>query len=192
MSSAMGHRLKELRKLKSWTQQDAAEAFGMSKGGYVKIEDGDRGLSLEHVRKACEIYGVGPTEVMGDPAYVPLVGYVGAGSEAHFYDGGDPPDELVQMPAGGNDLTVAVLVRGDSLGAFFNGWLVYYDDRREPFTSDLLRKLCVVGLADGRVLIKKVMPGSAAGHFHLVSQTEGIIEDAVITWAAEVKAMTPR
>lgn len=93
---------------------------------------------------------------------------------------------------GGNEKTVAVEIRGDSLGSIFNTWLVYYDDRHDPPRAELLRKLCVVGLADGRVLVKKLMKGSAPGLFNLESQTQSTIEDAVVEWAAPVKIMMPR
>lgn len=123
--------------------------------------------------------------------HVPLVGYVGAGSEAHFY--ALTHENLDEVPAveGATDKTVAVEIRGDSLGSLFNRWLVYYDDVRRPVTSDLLRALCVVGLADDRVLIKKLHPSPVPGVYDLISENEAPIRGVRVEWAAKVKAMTP-
>jgi transcriptional regulator with XRE-family HTH domain len=124
---------------------------------------------------------------------VPLVGYVGAGSKAHIYD--VPEQYLGDVPAidGATDKTVAVEIRGDSLGEVFNNWLAYYDDVRRPVTSDLHRKLCVVGLADDRIFIKKLHPTPTPGIYDLISEKKDeTIEGVHVKWAAKVKAMTPR
>lgn len=122
---------------------------------------------------------------------VPLVGYVGAGSTAHFFaDQGEI--DRVSAPKDSTENTVAVEVRGDSLGSFFDRWIVFYDDVRRPVTSDLLGQLCVVGTEDGRILIKKIQRSRTRGLFHLLSQTEAPILDIGVDWAARVKNMVPR
>jgi hypothetical protein len=88
--------------------------------------------------------------------------------------------------------TVAVEIRGESLGALFDRWLVYYDQVERPVTPELIGKLCVVGLADGRVLIKKIQRSKAKGLFHLISNTEAPLTDVAIEWAARVTSMQPR
>ena len=108
-----------------------------------------------------------------------------------FADGQGPFDD-VPAPDGSTESTVAVEIRGDSLGPFFNEWLVYYDDVRAPVTPDLIGRLCVVGLADGRVLIKKIKSSQTPGLYHLLSQTEEPILDVEVLWAARVRSMTPR
>jgi hypothetical protein len=120
---------------------------------------------------------------------VPLVGYVGAGSAAHFVPSGQLGE--VDRPEWANSTTVAVEIRGESLGPLFDQWIVYYDDVRRPVTSDLIGKLCVVGLADGRVLIKKLKRGKGKT-FDLLSQAEEPIRNVVIEWAGRVKQMVPR
>jgi len=69
---------------------------------------------------------------------------------------------------------------------------VFYDDVRSPVTPDLYGKLCVVGLPDGRILVKQVKPSKTSGLYHLMSQTEGSLLDQEILWAAKVKNMSPR
>ena len=42
--------------------------------------------------------------------------------------------------------TVAVQIRGHSLGALFDNWLVFYDDVRDPPDESLVGRMCVCGL----------------------------------------------
>ena len=123
---------------------------------------------------------------------VRLVGYVGAGAEAHFYSSADDGLGLVPAPDDATETTVAVEIRGTSLGALFERWLVYYDDVRTPVTHDLYGRLCVVGLPNGKVLVKQIKPSKAEGLFHLVSNTEDTMFDQAVDWAARVTSMVPR
>lgn len=182
---------------------DAARAFGWNEATYRSHENGVRGLlrsPAERYSKAFRkpvewlLLGKNPAEARepeGAPDTVPLVGYVAAGAEAHFF--GDQ-GELDRAPAqeGSGPDTVAVEIRGDSLGSFFDRWLVYYDDIRRPVTSDLVGRLCVVGIEDGRIVIKKIQRSRTKGLFHLLSQTEPPILDVALEWAARVKNMVPR
>lgn len=126
-------------------------------------------------------------------ATVPLVGYVSAGARAYF-NAENEELERVRAPNDATPNTVAVEVRGDSLGALFDQWLVYYDDDevRSPVTSDMIGRLCVVGLPDDRVLVKRIRRAKTLGLYHLDSNTEPTINDVEIAWAAKVKSMEPR
>ncbi|WP_438852633.1 hypothetical protein [Brevundimonas nasdae] len=122
---------------------------------------------------------------------VPVVGYVSAGAVAVLYDAGQGPFDMVPAPEGSTKNTVAAEIRGDSLGPIFDSWLVYWDDVRSPVTPDLLGELCVIGLPDGRIVVKKLRQASN-GLFHLISNLEGPMLDQEILWAAKVSRMTPR
>jgi len=124
---------------------------------------------------------------------VRVVGYVGAGTEAHFYALAQGDLDEIDAPDGSTDDTVAVELRGDSMGALFDRWLVFYDDVHRPVTPDLIGKVCVVGLDDGRVLIKKLQSSRTQGLFNLLSQSEGPILDVAVDWAAKVnRIVAPR
>ncbi len=187
----MGNRIAELREKKKLSQEELAELVGTSGQQIGRLEKGTRKLTTEWMDRLAPALGVRARDLMGDHQ-VPIVGYVGAGAEMHYYAFAQSPDEYVPMPENGTENTVAVEVRGSSLGSIFDTWLVYYDKTQTTPTSDLLGKLCVVGLADDRVLVKRLRKGSAPGFFNLESNTEGLIEDAEIVWAAKVKTMTPR
>src|SRR5207253_160280 len=152
------------------TARAAAAALGVKEPTYIGHENGQRGFKRDsadhyarkfHVSLEWLLTGKGtkerrPLRAASDEArYINLVGYVGAGSHTHFFANEEPLDE-VPAPAGSTESTVAVEIRGDSLGSFFDRWLVFYDDVRRPVTTDLINKLCVVGLDDGRILIKKI------------------------------------
>lgn len=129
-----------------------------------------------------------------DQPLVKVVGSVGAASEAHFYsEATDDPGDYVSAPEGSSTDTVAVEIRGESLGPAFNGWLAFYDDRQEPISEALYGRLCVVGLDTGQVLIKIPKPARHRGRFHLLSNVGGeVITDAKVVWAARVIDMKPR
>ena len=188
--------LAALRNGRGWTQEQAADRAGMSVGGYRKLEYGERELKAKQIRAFCAIYDVSEADVLGTPPdaprTIPLVGFVGAGAEAHYYGAGQELNEFVDAPDGATADTRALEIRGTSLGELFDRWLVFYDDVRSPVTTDLIGRLCVVGLPDDRVLVKKLTKSRSPGLFHLLSNTEAPIMDAEVAWAARVKHMVPR
>ena len=105
---------------------------------------------------------------------------------------GENYDDLDEVygPPGAAEKMSAVEVRGDSLGPYFNRWYVFYDEVRNPMTPDLIGHLCVVGLTDGRVLVKQVQRGRAEGLYTLHSATEKPITDVAIEWAARVNSIS--
>jgi len=138
----------------------------------------------------------GPTDFPEppDPAIprVLVMGYVGAGSTAHFYDVEHGNLEEVTPPEGASPNTIAVEIRGESLGTVFNRWLVFYDNIHRPVTPELIGELCVVGLADGRILIKKLQRGKGKGLFNLISSNDKPILDVEVEWAARVDSIARR
>ncbi|MCZ7659166.1 MAG: XRE family transcriptional regulator [Xanthobacteraceae bacterium] len=169
------------------SKKGLAQALGRQPSAVTALLQGEREI------KAREIPLIRAYLELDGARAVPLVGYVGAGAEAHYYDR-QQQDELDRVPAPDDTAaeTVAVEIRGESLGALFDRWLVYYDEVHRPVSPELIGKLCVVGLADGRVLIKKIQRSKAKGLFHLISNTEAPLTDIAIDWAAPVKSMQPR
>jgi SOS-response transcriptional repressor LexA len=194
----MGERLKFARKRAGHpSAMGAAKRFGWTASTYAAHENGQNDYGLEEARRYGKAFKASPVWLLTgeggvDIRTVPLVGYVGAGAEAHFYGAGQASDEEVSAPEGASPDTVAVEVRGDSLGAFFERWLVFFDDVRRPVTEDLIGRLCVVGLTDDRVLIKKLTRSRNGSLFHLLSQSGDPILDVEVQWAARVKQMMPR
>lgn len=124
---------------------------------------------------------------------VPIVGYVGAGGTISYEDSQGPFGEAELPPKNGSPSLVAVIVKGDSMsGTLEDGWTVYYDNRRDPPDETLHGKLCVAGLSDGRVLIKKLYPGRKRHHYDLHSVNAPPLLDQAVVWAARITWIAPK
>lgn len=180
------------------TPKKATDYFGWSYDTYVQHESGIRGITRA-AGKYAKAYRVSEGWLLtgdGEPSdgqirEVPIVGYVSAGS-ANFFGTGDGELDRVEAPGDATAHTVGVEIRGESLGSFFDRWIIFYDDVRSPITSDLIGKLCVVALPDDRVMVKRVRRARTPGFFHLESATQETIYDVEIVWAARVKNMVPQ
>jgi hypothetical protein len=209
MATTRGERLRIAREKHFKSARLAGKAMGIpvsTYGAHERAESaGGRDYGPDEAKKYGRRFKVAPEWLLtgrepfptgadeAPPApKVPVIGYVGAGSAVHFYD--VPPSHLdeVSGPADANESTAALEIRGESLGPFFNRWYVFYDDVRRPMTSDLIGQPCVVGLTDGRILIKQVQRGSDLGLYSLHSATEKPIVDVAIEWAATVDSVSRR
>jgi hypothetical protein len=128
-----------------------------------------------------------PARRSGSIKRTPVVGWVVAGGQEHRLPVASGVTDYVEPPAQATDKTVAVQIRGESLGNIFDRWYAFYDDVRHPMTEDLVGELCVVGLSDGRVLIKQVQHSRRKARYNLLSPNEKPIKDVEIAWAARVK-----
>jgi hypothetical protein len=176
-------------------QLTASLGRSIDRAAVSKMRKGERGIYADELLAISEITGFAPPPPKTDDADdgVPLVGRIGAGSKMILFSQGDDPRERVRAPEGATPETVAAEIDGTSLGELFDKWLVYYDRRQDPPSDDLIGRLCVVGLADGRVLVKKLRRGRRGkGYFDLHSNTEPPMYDEVVEWAARVKQMSPR
>ena len=210
MTTTRGERLRTAREKRFKSARSAGKALGIAISTYGAHEraeaPGGRDYGPNEAQRYGRFFGVTPEwlltgrkpfpsdepeEPMPGPK-VRVVGYVGAGSEAHIYAVAQGDLDEVDPPRGSNEDTVAVEIRGESLGAFFNRWLVFYDDVRRPVTPDLIGELCVVGLEDGRVLIKQVQRSRTEGLFNLISSIEKPILDVAVEWAAKVNSIARR
>jgi len=186
--------LKQTRK----TRSGLAKALGRSPSAVTDLLNGSRRLRAEEIAIVAAYLEIEPPRLVGGgrPAHptgkVPLVGFVGAGAIAHFYADGQGPFDEVPAPHSASPNTVAVQIRGHSLGALFDNWLVFYDDIHEFPGDALIGRMCVCGLADGRVLIKALKRSQIAGLWTLLSNTEPPIYDVALDWAAIVREMRPR
>lgn len=123
----------------------------------------------------------------------PLIGFVGAGTEINLFGNGQGPFDEVDMPLNGNDKTVAVEVRGESMSGWADDrWLLYYDNVQEPPSDGLIGKLCVVALDNDRRLTKKLLRGHRPGHYDLWSSNAPPLVDQRVLWAAEILWIKPR
>ena len=118
------------------TRSGLAKALGRSPSAVTDLLNGHRRLRADEIAIVSDYLGIEPPRLVGGgpprPPSAPLVGYVGAGAVAHFYADGQGPFDDVDAPLDSKPTTVAVQVRGHSLGVLFDNWLVFYDDIRNP------------------------------------------------------------
>jgi transcriptional regulator with XRE-family HTH domain len=180
------------------TRSGLARALGRSPSAVTDLLNGDRRLKAEEIPLIVEYLGVDPPRFLmaGRPPpqsdNVPLIGFVGAGAQTHFYADGQGPFDEVAAPDAGGPRTVAVQIRGHSLGALFDNWLVFYDDVRYPPGEEWVGRMCVCGLSDGRILIKALKRSPIRGLWTLLSNVEAPLYDVALDWAAPVREMRPR
>ena len=206
--TGLGQRIKKAREGAGFTQTSLGIAFGLTRSAVSQWESGltePTPANLRQIAISCRVDYNWLATGRGDGMHleseavlqdgpqertVPVVGYVSAGAETKFIP--LPVDELdrVQAPPGSTEKTQCLQVRGTSLGEIFDRWLVFYDDVRSPITSDLIGKLCIVGLTDERVVVKKIKREN--GEYILLSNTEPPMRGIVIVWAAKVTDMRPQ
>lgn len=83
-----GKKLRELRKLEGWTQEQVAKKLGITKQTYSHYENENRKPSLDMIRELAAIYQVNIDDIFSDddkkgadsnPTTIPLVGIICAG-----------------------------------------------------------------------------------------------------------------
>jgi SOS-response transcriptional repressor LexA len=153
-----------------------------------KMVKGTRAISADELLALEQILGVFAPRLS---LTVPVVGCVRAGGELILYD--HTQGELDRAPAppdGGTETTVAAIVQGDSMmGRADDGDLIYYDQRFDGPTDDLIGRLCVAWLADGRVVVKKL---ARVNESWLLLSTNGDPISAEIEGISRVLWIRPR
>lgn len=188
----MDLRIRELLQERDMTAKELAEAIDADPGQLSRHINGKRRTNTELLTKIAEALGVAIGDLFERPQ-IPIVGYVGAGSEVYAIDdhekggGIDEIDAPPDCPPG----AVAVRVRGESMFPVHSDGDVIVYDGRQRHISDLYQKRCIVGMPDGRRFLKVVAPGSTDQLVTLVSFNAPPMVDVVIEWAAPILWVRP-
>jgi DNA-binding XRE family transcriptional regulator len=182
------------------SKADACRRFGWNSNTYKSNENGNAPFSFEQAKSYAKAYkvrtewlydGTGPMHDESTDS-VAIVGFVGAGSIATLFSEGQGLFDEVEAPSNATENTVGLGIRGTSLGPAFDEGIVFYDDVHSPVTEEQHGRLCVVGLLDGRVLVK-ILRSAGDGTYHLFSNTvEEPMLNEEVAWAARVKDVRPR
>ncbi len=104
----------------------------------------------------------------GGRATVPIRHYVGAGDEVHLFDDDERLGDTAAPP--GFEKGSAVIVRGSSMRPLYvPGDVLFFKMREEPPKKDLPKRAVIVQVTDGPLYLKKILPGTKKGLFHLIS-----------------------
>jgi len=154
----MSDRLRQAREAAGFENAaDAARRFSWPETTYRAHENGARNFPRSKATLYARAYRVSPEWLLlgvGDAGKkpVPLVGFVGAGSEVFAIDDGGSLDEFDAPPGVGPD-AVAVCVRGHSMyPRYSNGDVLIYDTHTSVERAD--GQECIVSLMDGRKFVK--------------------------------------
>ena len=195
MFPAMGNRLKDLRTAAKWTHEQAAEAMGVSRSQFIKLERGERRLTVHYLELAAKAFNVRATEIIedADDNSVPLMGYIGAGAEILPEFEQTPPEGLEQIivPFPLPDDMIAFEVRGDSMLPVFKNRavIIVYREQKRPLSS-FFGEEAAVRTSDGRRFLKTIMRGAPGVNLH--SWNAAPIENVDLEWIGEIFAVLPR
>lgn len=195
MFPGMGNQLKTLREERGWTHEQAADCMNVSRSQFIKLERGERRLTDNYIHVAAKAFGVHPADVIAEPgeSTIPVMGYVGAGSEIEPDFEQIPEDGLDHIPAPFHlpEEMIAFEVRGDSMMPMFEEGmiLVVYREQRRSLES-FFGERAVVRTTDGRRFVKTIMRG-IDGSASLISWNAKPIENVGIAWVGEIFTIFP-
>ncbi len=181
----------ELLALKHWNQMKLATHFGVSQSTVHRWKAGadPEGPHRDAIRELHAKEFADPTSK--PTRRVPLKGKVGAGQEVYAIDDGG--HDYVEAPAGSRPETIAVEVSGQSMfPAYEEGTLLYYSKLLPP--SEMVNRRAVVQLADGRIFVKIIRPGSSSDTWTLssINALYPDMTDEMVEWVAPIDWIKPR
>lgn len=186
-------RLRELREVAGLNQTELARMAGTSQPQINRLESGERELTPTWAKRLAPYLGVSPVDIIfpemsKKPMTLNIVGRVGASTDGQVIQDTDQgPFGEIQAPIGARGTEAVVEVSGHSMGIYApDGSLILYDNRQDPPNENMLGEVCVVGLPDGRALVKRLMRGSRRGLFDLESVVGETMHDQLVNWAAVV------
>jgi repressor LexA len=185
----MGNNLKKLRELKGWTHDEAAESMGISRGGFIKLERGERKLSESTIKQAADAFEVTREVVLAEQTPIRVMGRVGAGASIEPDFEQVPVDGLyrVDLPFAVPDGIDALEVDGDSmLPAYRSGDIILvWRDQRRP-TAEYVGQEAAILTADGHRALKTIQRGPGPNLYNLSSHNSSLIENVRIQWIGEI------
>lgn len=180
-------KIRAIQQAKNWSQVKLAEQLGTSQS---TVNRWLRGAEPEGHRRDMinDLYRSAFGADSSETRLVPLKGYIGAGGHVEALEHG--PEE-VEAPAISHPDTVAAIVKGDSqMPMLSDGWIIYWS-RAVP-VEEMVNKLAVVQLSDGRIMVKTIRLGSSRGLWTLTSFNAADIVDVPADWAAPIDWIKPR
>ena len=116
-----------------------------------------------------------------------------SGDEVHIIDGDEPLDYTDGPP--GYAMGAAVIVRGESMRPTFDpGDMLFFRIREDPPAfKDLPARAVIVQVKDGPLYVKKLLPGTKRGRYHLLSVNPQmpLLQDQPVESIARIEWIKP-
>lgn len=171
---------------------EAARQFQWNITSYQQAENGTRPPTRDKITEYARNFRVSvswlltgngtPEEV--DIKTVPFLGHID--QESGYLVRTDPAARTeVPAPPGATEFTVAIRARGGGR-VVCDGALLYFENRRQPATDEMLGKLCIVAIDEDKLVVRRLEPGTRAGHYNLFTFVDPLLIDAKPAWAAEI------
>ncbi|ARF68917.1 LexA family transcriptional repressor [Paenibacillus larvae subsp. pulvifaciens] len=132
-----GKKLKELRKLEGWTQEEVAKKLGVTKQTYSHYENETRKPSLEMIKELANVYRVNIDDIFSedgkkeDIIFLPVVGQICCGNGVLAYENIESYESVPREWVKGAE-HFFLRAKGDSM----NGARIYDNDliliRKQP------------------------------------------------------------
>lgn len=129
----------------------------------------------------------------------PIAHYVGAGDEVYLFDDAGTESRIDDAPAPPGfegQSGAAAIVRGDSMRPVFEPEDVLYfrSLRPAPSLKDVPIRPVIVQIKGGRLFVKKLLPGTKRGAFHLLSVNPltAPMQDQIVETYAHIEWVKPR
>ena len=180
------------------TAKRLAEALNLQPTDISKIVSGRRKVQGHEVMPIRDFFRQlegaypSPSQSKSSRGNVPVIGYVGAGDRQYVYDVDAEFIEEIEAPGQMADSTVALAIRGNSLGPAFNGGYVFYSKQPQADIDNLIGELCVVRTASGATYVKTIEAGEMPQTYSLIAINGEPLESVALEWAVPVLAVTPR
>lgn len=177
------------------SQRQLAKRIGLDPAAVSYMFAGKRRMTMDEARSIAEHMLVPVTEVMrqagievlDDVRKVPVAGYIGPGATVSLLPVGTH-DEVIapaDVPAG------SFAVQARIVNNPKDGWLWFVSGTQQP-PDELLDRLCIVALSDGRLLCAMLRRGYKQRLYNLVLMTDaGVLENKEVAWAAKVMWIQP-
>lgn len=164
-------------------QTELARELDTTQPTISRAQSGARTQSDLRERIVAYARGVGILDEQNAWSTVPIVGYIGAAGEICTPDQNNRSKSTAMPPKPEADIVSVVAQGDDMLPKIENGDVVYYETRPTPI-DDLLGRLCIIKLHDGRSLAKKIFRGSAPDTWNLLAPNGSWLMDQKV---AEVR-----
>ena len=186
-------RFRAAMKKGGWSMKALSLEAGMGETFVRDILDRGAVPKIDSLKSVANILNTTVGYLIGEePGVTSVVGRVGADTSGEIvYGTGDGGFGDVIIPPGAGPESVAVEVHGYSMGTFVDGDLIFYSDQKLAPSDEMLGDMVVVGLSDGRALLKRLTRGSRPGLYDLESLNGPTMRDQEVIWAADIESIVP-